>query len=316
MICCCTSCTTSGYVAAGFTDAAFSIRTSATEKVCIATQVGSHPSSADLSTAIDGVMGAANPSVAGYWCGGINSTGVVATGEKMTFSNDTSSATSSANLSQARSVGAPLSERSTKAYFCGGQLGSPTFASVVTTDKLVFSTDTTAHQASADLPTAQRTEGSVTQGSTKGYVAGGFGPVATAYLLTYSTDSIAAQASANLSTARASMQCGSDGSSKGYFAGGQTSTFNGSSAYGDKIVFSTDTTSDVTGLHIVQTNGAGFSDGNIVLSLAGDVWSGTAEIPSASGNKLTFATDTAASIGFTVFSSNHEFPAGLAQTGL
>lgn len=82
-------------------------------------------------------------------------------------------------------------------YFAGGTTSG---GHVATADKLVFSTDTTAAQTSANI-SSDRWGPAGCASSTNGYFAGGF-VVTTADKLIFNTDVTAAQTSANLSQAR------------------------------------------------------------------------------------------------------------------
>ena len=128
----------------------------------------------------------------------------------------------------------------TKGYFAGGYSGPPT----TITDKIVFMTDTTAAQGSANLSVARQLVGGLSEGNLKGYFAGGLpaGPLTSVVdKIVFATDITAAQASANLSVARSNAAGISEGSTKGYFAGGDTGVAD-YTAITDQITFSTDIT--------------------------------------------------------------------------
>lgn len=189
----------------------------------------------------------------GYFAGGLTtfSSGVAATADKLVFSTDTTAAQVSANLSQARVHPGGVSEGTTKGYFAGGNTTGGT-DNVVTADKIVFATDTTAVQTSANLSQAKAGMASCSDGSTKGYFAGGNTAgtyVATADKTIYATDTTAAQSTANLSQARTGLRGCSDGSSKGFFAGGVSTSVL---ATADKITFSTDVTAVQTSANLSQ----------------------------------------------------------------
>ena len=85
------------------------------------------------------------------------------------------------------------------------------------------------------------------------------------------------------------MEAGSDGSTKGYWVSGQIG-FAVSNV--DKLTVSTDTTAAITATFF-QYSGASGSDGNKLLFLGGNTNVSSAV---ATGGKMTFATDVAATL--------------------
>jgi hypothetical protein len=139
----------------------------------------------------------------------------------------------------------------------------------------------------------------LTEGTTKGYWAGGFTGtpaistiVRTADRVTFSSDATAAMTSADLITAVSQCESGSNGV-KGYWAGGQTGI---GVLNCDKTTFSTDTTTAQTSAGIQRHFGSspsGLADGTTLIALGGVDSVGL----SASGHKITFATDIATNLG-------------------
>jgi hypothetical protein len=281
------------------------------DKINMSAETAAAAASANLSTARAAAGAASNPSVAGYICGG-QKVGNVDTniGDKMTMSNDTTSATSSANLSYSNRFLAGLSERSSKAYFAGGQTSF-----VVTADLLTFSSDTNAATSTANLSTGRGELAGMNATSAKGYWAGGdISPggitheTKIADKITFSSDTTSAQTSANLSTARAELVGGSDGSTKGYWYGGDQGGTN--SGLCDKIVASTDTTSSLVTGNAHSLAGGG-SDGNKFMLYGGqDNLS-----PTNQGDEMLFATDTTQGAGGTLSQSRYE-PCGFSGSAL
>jgi hypothetical protein len=226
----------------------------------------------------------ANLGVKGYFGGGTNGSNL-ATADKLTFSNDTTSAQASANLSAARNQLSGLSDGSSKGYFVGGI----TTVDVATADKLVYSSDTTSAQSSANLSSARYGPGAVSERSTKGYFCGGDtgSVVNTGDKVVFSTDTTSTQASANLSSTRRQLPGISEGVTKGYFCGGSTGSV---SAVTDKILFSTDTTSaqSSANLSVARYGTAAVSEG----ASKGYVAGGTTGSIVATTDKLTFSNDT------------------------
>jgi len=266
-------------------------------KTDFGTETTSAVTSANLSQARFGVASVGNPATAAYTAGGTTSSPTqVATADKTTFSNDTTSAQTSANLSTARAEIAALSERSTKGYFAGGYTGNASGPNYTIIDKVTFSGDTTA-ALSAVLSQARGALAGISEGTSKGYFGGGdltgSSSVKTADKITFSGDTCAAQTSAQLSTVRDSLQGGSDGSTHGYWVSGED-VLHGSIFQGyDKLTFSNDTTTTLSKI-LQRWGGASASDGNKLFIAAGnDAVSGTI----AYVTKITFSNDTPTVIG-------------------
>jgi hypothetical protein len=283
------------------------------DKTCIPAETTAAASTGNLSTNRFGAGAAGNPGTAAYICGGATaSTTYVNTGDKLNFANDTTSARSSANLTYLGEQLAALSERSSKAYFAGG-LNSG--GKVATANKLTFSTDTNAAQTSANLSSARSGVAGMNGNSSKGYFAGGTtgsvsNTVVTGEKLTFSSDTTAATASVNLSTKREQLEAGSDGSTKGYWVSGQIGFAINNI---DKLTVSTDTTAAITAT-FYQYSGAGGSDGNKLLFLGGNTNVSSAV---ATGGKMTFATDAAATLsGSANLSQGRILPAGVTTVAL
>jgi hypothetical protein len=253
---CCCGVSSNAYHLGGL-DATASTFYNIADRTVFSTDVTSAVSGANLSGNRAEVQGVSNPAVAGYACGGRTSAaGAITTGDKLTFSSETTAAATTANLSTARYAGAGISERSTKGYFAGG------FALTTVADKITFSSDTTGAQTSANLSVSRGGVRGLTEGTTKGYFGGGFTAASSwtvvSDMITFSTDTTAAQASANLSIARDRYHSFSDGSTKGFFAAGQTGS---ASTRIDRITFSTDTLAAVTTSTMTRVNGSSNSDG-------------------------------------------------------
>src|SRR5262245_21696196 len=285
--------------ALGGADAGLTTNYMVADKIMMTAETSSAVTTANLSQARQGLGSVGNPAIAGYFCGGATtSTSPVATTDKLTMSNDATAATTTANLSQARAQLYGLSERLTKGYLAGGFTSGTPVVAVKTADKITFSGDSAAAQTTAQLSTVRKASQGLSEGSSKGYWAGGYtgsivtSCVVTADRVTFASDTTAAQTTANLSAARAELESGSDGSRKGYFCGGQTGA---ASAKVDKIAFSTDTTAALTSQNFGQYWGASGSNGTKMFAAAG-VDSVTGIF--AGSRKVTFASDTAASAAF------------------
>lgn len=239
-----------GYIGGGWTLAAVDIA----DKVTYSTDGTAACTSADLSVARHVLAGVSEGTSKGYFAGG-NTGAIVATADKTTFSSDVTAACTTADLSLARVKMAGISEGSSKGYIGGGQTKLGALNNSTISDKITFSSDSTAACTSADLTLARRQHTGCSGNSSKGYFAGGdtgAGPpvkVAIAEKITYSIDSLAACASADLSTIRHLLSGTSEKNSKGYFGGGDSGTIITTV---DKIILSADTTAACTSANLSQ----------------------------------------------------------------
>jgi len=314
--CPCCGSDTPMYVLGGFDPAVTTFYTVA-DKIMMTAETSAAVTTANLSQGRGAGGSVANPAVSAYVIGGnTTSTATVLTADKLSFSNDTSAAQTTANLSQARSQLYGVSERTTKGYVAGGFTTATPVVAVTTADKITFSGDSTAAQTTASLSTARKASVGISEGTTKGYWAGGYSGsiitscVVTADRIVFSSDTTAAKTTANLSAFRAESFGGSDGSTKGYWCGGQTGA---ASARVDKITFSTDTTAALTSQSFNQFFGASGSNGTKMLGVAGV--NGATGLVFGGSNKLTFATDTAAWAGVSI-SQARQGACGFSYQGL
>ena len=279
---------TKGFFAGGVSGFPYTLLSTA-DKLTYSTNTTSAQASANLTLARTTLAGCSGNSTRGYFAGGdTNSLNFTSIANKLTYSTEATIAQASANLSQARGSLASVSEGSTKGYFAGGYTGISAIV-VATTDKLVYSSDTTAAQTTANLSTATAQHAGCSGEGTKGYFAGGNNggsPVVTAYKLIYSTDTTTTQTTANISVSRYGLAGISQGLTKGYFAGGFGDAYYSTA---DKLIYSTDTTSAQTTANLSQARLllAGVSEGSTKGYFAG----GSAG-PVATADMLIYTTDT------------------------
>ena len=302
---------TKGYFVGGRTTTEAVVVTA--DKITFSTDTTAACTTANLSQARQGLAGLSEGSTKGYFAGGYTAAAFVATTDKLIFSTDATAACTTANLSQARRHAAGVSERSTKGYFAGGHTDAAG-GQVVTVDKITFSSDSTAACTTADLSQARHSSAGVSEGSTKGYIAGGYTSsacVATADKITFSTDATAACTSANLSQARNSLAGVSEGSTKGYFAGGSSGAVVTTA---DRITFSTDATAACTSANLSEARYAlaGLSEGSSQGYFAG----GNSGAVTVTSDKITYSTDATAACTSANLSQARAFLAGLSETGL
>ena len=175
-------------------------------------------------------------------------------------------------------------------YFAGGQTGTTAF--VNTTDKIIYSVETTVAQSSANLSQSRNGCAGCSGEGTKGYMGGGGtsgGYTEVTDKITYSSDSSVATTSANLSQQRSQLAAVSNGSTKGCFAGG----FNNSTQVTAEILtYATDTSTAQTtaNLSVARYRLASASEGLTKGYFAG----GLSSAVTATTDLITFATNTTA----------------------
>ena len=192
---------TYGYFAGGI----LVLNVSTADRITFSTGTTAAFTAANLSQARWGLAGLSDGSTYGYFAGGdTNSATKVTTADRITFSTSTTAAFTAANLSQGRYAVVGLSDGSTYGYFAGGLTGATATPRVTTTDRITFSTGTTAAFTAANLSQARYYVAGSSDGNTYGYFAGGYTDVvvATADRITFSTGTTAAYTAANLSQAK------------------------------------------------------------------------------------------------------------------
>jgi hypothetical protein len=172
-----------------------------------------------------------------------------------------------------------------KGYTLGGQTG-PTVAA----DKLVFSTETTSLQSSANLTVARRSNAGLSNAVDKGYSIAGYGSggaVATADRVAFGTDTTVAVPSANATSSVYDVSGVSERVTKGYVCG---------SGFGNKLVFSTETTSLQSSANANNSQCSGMNGGASKGYMNGGGFGDT------TGRKITFSTDTLSNTALANFS--------------
>jgi len=172
-----------------------------TDKVTYSSDTTAAATAANLSSTRRATKCVNNYGIKGYCAGGVSAAACTTT-DKVTYSNDTTVAATTANLSGVKGFHGGVSEGTTKGYFGGGD-SNAAGAAVATTDKVTFSSDTTAAVTTANLAVIRCYFASNSEGSTKGYWSGGYTAAtwaATAQTdkTTFSTDVTAACTTANV----------------------------------------------------------------------------------------------------------------------
>jgi len=191
-----------GYIAGGATNSAY---TNSIEFLYYSNSTSVAQTTVTLSVTRGSVGSISQPNIQGYLAGGATSAVTFyATTDKLVYSTDSCAAQTTANLSTVRQQAAGISECQTKGFWAGGFSSSA--AILATVDKITFSTDTTVAQTTSNISTSRSAASSPTQGSSKGYVLGGYsswagGVSAVSDRILFATETMTAQTSANLSVA-------------------------------------------------------------------------------------------------------------------
>lgn len=221
-----------GYMAGGKTSGNVVVVTA--DKLIFATETTGTATAADLSTGRHALGGLSERDSKAYFAGGF-STPITSIADKLTFATNSTNANTSADLSTARGGLCGMSQGTTKGFWGGGFTGS--LSRTTRTDKITFASDTTASQTTADLSTGRDRYQSMSDGSSKGYFAGGQTGIGFSICdkLTFATDSSASQTSAAIN------RYGGAGMANGvigYALGGIDAA--GVSKSGNKFTFATD----------------------------------------------------------------------------
>ena len=268
---------------------------STVDKISLAVDTTAAVPSAFLSAGRSGLAATGNQT-AGYFGGG-SVPGLSSTMEKINYSLDTDSLVPGAALSSARTSLSATDGNAIAGYFGGGIITGP--AIVSTTDKLTYSTETTAAVAPAAL-SSTRSNLAAAGNSTAGYFAGGSSPaiVSTTDKLTYATDTRTTVPGAFLISPRSNLAA-TGSSTLGYFGGGVIAGPALVSTV-DKLAYSNDTISTVPGAALSSARSNLSATGN---STSGYFGGGIVPAIVSTMDKITFATDTRQIIPAAVLSS-------------
>ena len=295
-----------GSSAAGYFGGGFTIST--IDKLTYSTDTTAATPSANLSTN-RGYLAATSSSTAGYFGGG-TIPGATAIVDKVNYSSDTLSLIPGAGLTIARQNLAATGS-SDAGYFGGGASTNAASPFYSTTDKISYSTDTTAASPGAALSNARygvaassaqanslpitsivpqtTTLASFTSAA---YFAGGGSPGSPNYAfvdkIPYSNDTrTTLPSSGSLSLARYGLTA-TGSSTAGYFGGGKSGVYPYSIM--DKTTYSTDTTALLPGAALSAARYGLTATGSTTAGYFG----GGGSSGSRSVDKLTYSTDTTA----------------------
>jgi len=161
------------------------------DKMIYATDSNSAQASANLAAVKEAPSGLSECSTKGYVAGGYTSaTNPVATTEKITFATDTTTSQTTANLSVGKTYAGRPSQGSAKGYYLGGLTTWSGSLQTAVSEKVTFSTDTTATQSSANLSSARGIASSLDNiySQTISDIAGGVNNATINNLTTYSRE--------------------------------------------------------------------------------------------------------------------------------
>ena len=212
--------------------------------------------------------------------------------ERITYTTDTT-----ANLGiptgATRAGMASISERVTKAYILGGD-------HVNYTSILIFNTELCSLVSSAYLSRARVRPAGMSEGSTKGYIGGGWddGELNTIDKTVFANDTTSLLASPRLTNSKYSLGGISNSVTQGYFSGGTPYT-----SVTDKMTFATDTCSYIPSANLsLARYGVGAMSQGTSYGYFGGGYNVT-NPPTNIIDRVIYSTDTTALLGSAVLSS-------------
>jgi hypothetical protein len=220
---------TKGYICGDISPSA------ATDKLVFSNDTCAAQTSANLSSSRGGTAGASDYSTKMFLIGGYPT---IATADRIYFSTDTASAVTNANYTSGKTASTSgLTDLSTKAYFCGGSTGTDVV--ILTTDKIIYSTEITMTATTANLSVAKRNPAGFSGVTGRGYFCGGYAGAATNNFDKVSfADDTRSAISTTLSQSRWGPNGGTEASSKAFICGGYVS---GGVATADKFLLAVET---------------------------------------------------------------------------
>jgi hypothetical protein len=237
-----------GYFAGGSTESTGAAGVTTADRVAFAGDTTSAQTTANLTQGRHSLTGVTEGQTKGYFCGGNTATAVsVGTANKITFSTDTTAAQTTANLTTNRSGPFGVPYYSVKAYLAGGRSNNASYQT--TTDKLTFSSDTTAAQTTANLSSIRGHCGGLGGSGDRGYCCGGAGGVTTDKIA-FATDTLAAVTTANGTVSRAYGNGIAEGTVRGYVTGGDNAS-QSNCVIADRITYTTDVATATTTANLV-----------------------------------------------------------------
>ena len=222
-----------------------------TTKVTYATDTAISTNKGDLSQVRWGLTATTDGTTYGWFGGGYSypppSTREQSTVDRITYANDTATATVRGPLATSR-IYLAATGNTTDGWYGGGQSPGQSpggTGQLSTVNRITYATDTATATAKGPLSLARHGSASVTDGSTYGWFGGGYtgpggGTVSTVDRITYATDTATATLRGPLAQT-VSRLAGSGDSTNGYFGGGYSLSPYGSTSNVQRITYATDT---------------------------------------------------------------------------
>src|SRR6185312_9210440 len=313
-----------GYVLGGI--ATGGIAEALGNKTVFSTDTTSAVTSANLGSATRSLGAVGDGGTNGYLAGGTTSYSGTAPVSTMyqTFgaTDTTSTSVNSLPTAQGYFTGGGLSDRSTTGYLLGGITSGSSANAVATGFTIALSSGTPSAAASSLNLSTARLDGGYLNASTWGYIIGGASKISTPTYyaigdkVVFSTSTTSATSSSN-ATASANWGTGNsgDGSTKGYLMGNFTSSTSVTAI--DKTVYSTDTTSALSGvLSTARATGGGLTDSSTKSYMIGGASGGGGTSADATADKIAHSTDTVAAVSSANLATAVFSPAAFSDSGI
>lgn len=232
----------------------------------------------------------------GWFLGGYTTT-TTTDAQKFTIASATWANVPGAALPSATNSSGGIGNGTTAGYTCGGSTGGGTYHAAGY--KTTFATETTAANASLNLPANRGSLKSGYNCSTHGYIVGGYtaAALATATKLPFSTETMSAVLGTTLSAARTFPIGVSDGTLC-YAQGGVSATQS------DKITFASDTVSDnnagdITSSATAYSGGMSFPGGSGYMAMKTGATANSKRIDLTTGTSANVTSTLAADQDYT-----------------
>ena len=295
-----------GYFAGGNTGSG--VPTLTADTITYKTDIVSSFSSANLSNVRVFLSGCSGNINQGYFLGGVSAASTVI--GRVDIINYYTRTTSNLTNALARALYGALSNRVDAGYAFGGTTTFPTYAPIVTAEKINYTINTISTYATSNLGTA--TMGMLCcdgQNGSKGYIFGGGTGATPTYISTFQKLDYTTETWTSLTASLSATFGGNgvtEGETRGYVAGGTTnnSTTYVSNAY--RIIFSTDTiAANSQNLSLARTTLAGTATVDtpppvIIGGLVGYWAGGTTGNPTNVIYKIEFDTDVTTQLSSTL----------------
>ena len=298
------SCGQYGYFAGGLTGGTVSSGVNYIDRLNFSNDTPTLLGSSNLFYARTGTVGISGAVTRAYFMGGLRAdlSGITSYTDVFDYDSETTSISNSADLKTKRDTAIGVSEGLTKGYIAGGDTSAS--VNVKSTEKIVFSTDTTVASTSLELANAKVDSCGLDGSSTRGYLLGGYTSAvsATTEYIDYSNDTKINAGPAVLSVARSGCGGIAATEAKGYVCGGENGATSTLYAITDIIDFATGSRSNNASANLDRqvAGSAGTSNRQSAGFIGGGVTdSGSGLIITNAIDKMSFTTDSSSTIGST-----------------